>query len=224
MSRLTPMKEFQFSRTERAFSSKSCHLGAFQNSTKPICRFSLEITSAFFSSKFRSTLSILILQDILLLERLDADKLKSSPCSLWRVLRLTFRDSGTCDDVLEKGLDFDGALLRLLLAYSSLRTVFLRDLPVEISDADQLSTVIAMLFRPCKNGNCVVKILPSKDIPGFVQIDGFDCLVWYSRQAPRCAVCFESVHCSLACPPSGHMARECVRSWGPSTSVINYLL
>ena len=53
-----------------------------ENSTKPICRFSLEITSAFFSSKFRSTLSILILQDILLLERLDADKLKSSPCSL----------------------------------------------------------------------------------------------------------------------------------------------
>ena len=63
-----------------------------------------------------------------------------------------------------------------------------------------LITVIAMLVRPCKNGNCVVEILLSaKYIPGFVQIDSFDCRMWYSRTPPRVAVCYESVHCALAC-------------------------
>ena len=52
-----------------------------------------------------------------------------------RRVRLTFSDSGTCDDVIEKGLDFDGAPLRLLLADGRLRTVFLRYLHIEISDA-----------------------------------------------------------------------------------------
>ena len=68
-----------------------------------------------------------------LLERLDAvlavQLLRS------RRVRLTFSDSGACDDVLEKDLDFDGAPLRLLPADRRLRTVFLRDLPIEISDA-----------------------------------------------------------------------------------------
>ena len=50
-------------------------------------------------------------------------------------VRLTFCDSDTCDGVLEKDIVFDGVPLRLLPADSRLRTVFLRDLPVEISDA-----------------------------------------------------------------------------------------
>ena len=70
-----------------------------------------------------------------LLERLDADKVLAVQFLRSGRVRLTFNDSGTCDDALEKGLEFDGAPLRLLPADRRLRTVFLRDLPIEISDA-----------------------------------------------------------------------------------------
>ena len=66
--------------------------------------------------------------------------------------------------------------------------------------------------------------------PGFVQIDGFDCRVWYSRWPPQCSVCHESGHRAQACPLSGlvcrrcckpgHRARECVRAWRPSSSAV----
>lgn len=88
-----------------------------------------------------------------------------------------------CFDVLERGFDFDGAPLRFLPAHSRMHNLFLRDLPVVISDA-VVSSFLSVEYGNCngfpslQNRNRVVKILLSKDIPGFVQIDGFDCRVW----------------------------------------------
>ena len=95
-----------------------------------------------------------------------------------------------CFDVLERGFDFDGAPLRFLPAHSRMHNLFLRDLPVVISDAvvssflSEYGEVLSVeygyytVFPSLQNRNRVVKILLSKDIPGFVQIDGFDCRVW----------------------------------------------
>ena len=99
-----------------------------------------------------------------LLKRPDADKVPTVRFLRSRRVRLTFSDLGTCDDVLEKGLDFDGVPLRLLPADSRLRTVFPCDLPVEISDdvnvvssfcpslgkSYLLSRVVTTLSRHCK--------------------------------------------------------------------------
>ena len=68
-------------------------------------------------------------------ESLDADKVLAAQFLRSGRVRLTFCDSDTSDAVLEKGLDYDGVPLRLLPAESRLRTVYLRDLPVEIGDA-----------------------------------------------------------------------------------------
>ena len=174
-----------------------------------------------------------------LLQSLEADKVLAAQFLRSGRVRLTFCDSDTCDAVLEKGLDYDGVPLRLLPADNRLRTVFLRDIHVETGD-----TVVASTFSEygevlsveygyyeahpfLQNGNRFVKILLSRDIPGFIQVDNFDCQVWYSRQPPQCSVCRASDHRAPACPlpglcrrclQPGHMARKCVRAWGPPSS------
>ena len=47
-------------------------------------------------------------------------------------------------------------------------------------------------FPSLQNGNRVVKILLSKDVPDSVRVENFDCRVWYSRQPPQWPVCRES--------------------------------
>ena len=154
-----------------------------------------------------------------LLESLDADKVLAAQFLRSGRVRLTFCDSDTCNAVLEKGLDYDGVPLRLLPADSRLRTVYLRDLPVEIGDgvvSSSLSEYGELLsveygyydaFPSLQNGNRVVKILLSHDIPGFIRIDNFDCRVWYSRQPPQCSVCRAPGHRAPACPLSQACAR-----------------
>ena len=112
----------------------------------------------------RSLFSRRCLLEFWLVHRAPADKVLTVRFLRSGGVCLTFSDSGTCDDVLEKGLDFDGVPLRLLPADSRLRTVFLCDLPVQISDAVNvvssfcpslgqscpLSTVVTTLSRHCK--------------------------------------------------------------------------
>ena len=128
----------------------------------------------------------------------------------------------------------------LFPADDRLRTVHLRDLPVEIEEEVVLSflagfgEVFSVNHRffddypGVQNGNRVAKVLPDRDIPQFVEIDGCNCRVWYPRQPPQCSVCREFGHRAPTCPLSGrcrcchqpgHIARECTQAWGPSFSV-----
>lgn len=153
------------------------------------------------------------------------------------VVRLTFIDEAVCDDFFEHGFDYDGVPLRVTRASSNVRTVYLRDLPIEVpedvvtgffSSYGQVVSVACSKFKDFPtlcDGTRIVKIVLKSDVPYFVRISDFDCRVWYSRQPPQCSICRECGHRARECPLSGlcrrcrqpgHTARECTRAWGPS--------
>ena len=176
----------------------------------------------------------------LVMKNLDADKVLAVQFLRAGRVRLTFQDPETCAQVLKEGLDLGDFSVDLFPADDRLRTVHLRDLPVEIEEEVVLSFLAGfgevLSVNHCffddypsvRNGNRVAKVLLDRDIPQFVEIDGCNCRVWYPRQPPQCSVCREFGHRAPTCPLSGrcrrchqpgHMARECTQAWGPSFSV-----
>ena len=95
-----------------------------------------------------------------------------------------------------------------------MRLVHLRDLPVEV-DHDNVSTFFSAYgkvlsvdhcyfeeYPSVRNGNRIVKILLTQDIPCFVEVEGCNCRVWYPRQPAQCSICREFGHRAPACPLS----------------------
>ena len=174
------------------------------------------------------------------MKNLDADKVLAVQFLRAGRGRLTFQESETCAQVLKDGLDLGDFSVDLALADDRLRTVHLRDLPVEIAE-EVVSSFLAGFgevlsvshcffddYPSVRNCNRVAKILLDHDIPQYVEVDGCNCRVWYPRQPPQCSVCREFSHRAPACPLSGrcrrchqpgHMARECTQAWGPPFSV-----
>lgn len=150
------------------------------------------------------------------------------------VVRVTFADAAPCNALLEKGLWLDNTRLEIRSADPRLRTVHLRDLPVEVSDDDVLSflgrfgTVRSMTsschsdFPNVLDGNRSALVVLTDDIPCFVRIAGSDCRVWYARQPAQCSICRVAGHRAPDCPLTGrcrrckqpgHMARDCRHVW-----------
>ena len=76
------------------------------------------------------------------------------------------------------------------------------------------------------DGNRVVKMTLTKDIPGSVRIAGFECRIWYRHQPAYCVICEKLGHRGKSCPLDGlcrrcrrlgHVARECRNAWGRPT-------
>ena len=176
----------------------------------------------------------------LVMKNLDADKVLAVQLLRAGRVRLTFQDPETCAQVLKEGLDLGEVSVDLFPADDRLRTIYLRDLPVEIEEEVVLSFLSGfgevLSVNHCffddypsvRNGNRVAKVLLDRDIPQFAEVDGCNCRIWYPRQPPQCSVCKEFGHRAPACPLSGrcrrchqpgHMARECTQAWGPSFSV-----
>ena len=153
------------------------------------------------------------------MKSLDADKVLAVQFLRAGRVRLNFQDSQTCSQVLKEGLDLGEYSVQLLAADNRLRTVHLRDLPVEI-DEEVVSSFLAEFgevlsvshcffddYPTVCNGNRVAKILLDRDIPQFGEVDGCNCRVWYPRQPDQCSVCREFGHRSPACPLSGRCRR-----------------
>ena len=78
-------------------------------------------------------------------------------------------------------------------------------------------------FPSLYDGNRVVNMTLTKDVPALVRVAGFDCRVWYRRQPAFCSICKRSGHRSKSCPldglcrrcrQPGHVAKECRNTWG----------
>ena len=176
----------------------------------------------------------------LVMKSLDAEKVLGVQFLRAGRVRLTFDDPETCSTVLKDGLDLGDVRVQLFPADDRVRLVHLRDLPVEV-DHDNVSTFFSAYgevlsvdhcyfeeYPSVRNGNRIVKILLTQDIPCFVKVEGCNCRVWYPRQPAQCSICREFGLRAPACPLSGrcrrchqpgHVARECTQAWGPSFSV-----
>ena len=172
----------------------------------------------------------------LVMGSLDADKVRAVQFLRAGRVRVTFQDSQTCSQILEDGLDLGDVSVQLFPADERLRTVYIRDLPVEI-EHEVVSNFLAEFgevlsvgycffdhYPTIRNGNRVAKVLLDRDIPQYVEVNGCSCRVWYVRQPAQCSVCREFGHRAPACPLSGrcrrchqpgHVARECTQAWGP---------
>ena len=176
----------------------------------------------------------------LVMKSLDAEKVLGVQFLRAGRIRLTFDDPETCSTVLKDGLDLGDVTVQLFPADDRVRLVHLRDLPVEV-DHDNVSTFFSAYgevlsvdhcyfeeYPSVCNGNRIVKILLTQDIPCFVEVEVCNCRDWYPRQPAHCSICREFGHrapaCSLSgrcrrCHQPGHVARECTQAWGPSFSV-----
>ena len=170
-----------------------------------------------------------------LLQSLKQDDLSTLQFLRNGAARLTFKSAVACDAVISSGINFGDVSLRLVACEARSRLIHLRDCPAEVPD----STVLGFFgsfgevhsitrgvhdkFPGLQDGNRVLKMSLTKDVPTIVRVAGFDCRVWYSRQPTFCVICKKSGHrpknCSLnglcrRCRRPGHMARECSGAWG----------
>ena len=180
-----------------------------------------------------------------LLEVIDPHKLSGVQFLRGGRVRLTFKESSFCEDLLQCGLTLGETAIRLQRADPRIRLVHLKDLPLEISDEivssafSSFGVVLSIRhstfadYPSLKNGNRVLEMLLESDIPSSVPVDQFKCRVWYAQQPPHCIVCREPGHWASACPLSGlcrrcrqpgHMARECRQAWGATPTSSSFLL
>lgn len=148
-----------------------------------------------------------------LIEGIGRDKLNAVQFLRHGACRLTFKDAHMADSFMLDGLLFARHRIRLSAVEPRFRLVYLRDLPCEVPDA----TVRAFLrpfgqvqsirhsehdgFPGLFDGSRVIKMSLDKDIPPAVQLAGFECRVWYSRQPQKCPVCGAPGHRVKELPP-----------------------
>ena len=167
-----------------------------------------------------------------LLEIVGAEKLSTVQFLQRGRVRLTFKDCVSCDELIASGLVYNGVQVRVFRADSRICSVYVRDLPSEISDDDvhaflqSYGDVLSVRrstfpnFPALYNGNRELAL--KDDIPYSVRICDCNCRVWYARQPVYCNICRQAGHCPSACALSGlcrrcrqpsHMARECQQAW-----------
>ena len=191
---------------------------------------------AFFPANiYRSVGSSAVLPELLL----SVGKEKLSTLQFLRngAVRLTYKSGADCDATFSNGLTYSGVALRVVGVEAKSRLVYLRDCPTEVPDS-----VVSRFFasigevhsvsRSCHyalpgvfDGNRLVKMTLTKDIPASVRVAGFDCRVWYRHQPAFSSFFKKFGHrgksclldgLSRRCRQPGHVARECRNAWGTS--------
>lgn len=199
----------------------------------PTYQFPCSLVALFPESMYKNAGAADVLP--LVMQSLDPDKVQCAQFLRAGRVRLTFDDPESCAAVLKSGLDLGDVAVQLFPADERVRLVHLRDLPIEVGH-DAVSSFFSTYgevlsvdhcyfeeFPSVRNGNRLIKILLTQDIPYFIEIEGCNCRVWYRRQPSQCSICREFGHraqaCSLSgrcrrCRQPGHMARECTQAWG----------
>ena len=153
------------------------------------------------------------------------------------------RDPAFREELLSSDFVYKGRKIPVTPAGVHTTTVYVRDLPVELSDESVKSALSAYGdvyaishacfkdFPDLRNGNRLLLMSVSTPIPSSFNDLGFVCRTWYSGQPVRCSICKEPDHfpraCSLSglcrrCKQLGHVTRECGQTGGqprPSSSV-----
>ena len=153
--------------------------------------------------------------------------------------RVTVRSSAYREELLSSDFMFEDTPIPVTPADRPTISVYLRDLPVEISDDSVRSALesfgdvfsvrstVYKDFPSIRNGTRVLLMSVKQPIPSSLNVLGFTCRTWYPGQPAFCSICRQSGHLPRACPLSGlcrrceqpgHVARECPRARGSSQS------
>ena len=172
-----------------------------------------------------------------LLQSVNQDSISTVQFLRNGAVRITFKSRLDCDRIVSSGIRFRDVPLRVVSADTRSRVVHLRDCPAEVPDdivkrffssfgeVHSVSRSCHQAFPNLFDGNRVIKITLTKDVPGIVSIHGRECRVWYRRQPAFCAICKKLGHRSKSCPLNGlcrrcrrpgHHARECTNAWIPA--------
>ena len=141
-----------------------------------------------------------------LLQSLNKDSLSTVQFLRNGAVRVTFKSSLDCARVVSSGIRFRDVPLRVMSADTRSRLVYLRNCPAEVPDnvvkrffssfgeVHSVSRSCHQTFPGLFDGNRVVKVTLTKDVPGIVSVNGHQCRVWYRRQPASCAICRKLGH------------------------------
>ena len=153
--------------------------------------------------------------------------------------RVTVRSSAYREELLSSDFMFEDTPIPVTPADHPTISVYLRDLPIEISDDSVRSALesfgyvfsvrstVYKDFPSIRNGTRVLLMSVKQPIPSSLNALGFTCRTWYPGQPAFCSICRQSGHLPRACPLSGlcrrckqpgHVARECPQARGSSQS------
>ena len=134
----------------------------------------------------------------LVMGSVDPDKVLAVQFLRAGKVRLTLDDPVTYSSILKNGLDLGDVTVQLCPADERMRSVHLRDLPVEV-DHESVSSFFSAYgevlyidhcffeeYPSVRNCNRIIKILLTEEIPCFVEINSCACRVWYPRQPAQC--------------------------------------
>ena len=201
------------------------------------------LVAQFSDSVFRSFGASAVLSH--LLEAIDPSHLHGVQFLRGGRVGLFFKDVEEADALFHRDLVCCGESVILHRVDRRICHVYLKDLPLEFSN-DAITeffesfgevSLVHNLTHPgypnLSNGNRLIDIILTSDVPPVVTINGWECRVWYKGQPRPCPICKESGHLAPACPLSGlcrhckqpgHVARECRQAWGPPPSVSSTLV
>ena len=149
--------------------------------------------------------------------------------------RVTVGSSAYQEELLASDFMFEDTPITVTPADRPTISIYLLDLPVEISDDSVRSALesfgdvfsvrstVYKDFPSIRNGTRVLLMSVKQPIPSSLNVLGFTCRTWYPGQPAFCSICRQSGHLPRACLLSGlcrrckqpaHMARECSQARG----------
>lgn len=153
---------------------------------------------------------------------------------------LKFVSSGPCEEILRRTngqstfvtADKERIHVTLEQAIDNMKMVRVLNLPVEV-DNQKLLTELAGYGRvvtlqdevwnkkykfTVKTGVRIAKMEIKKDIPSYITIDGYRCVVIYQGQPRTCSYCQSPNHERLTCPSLQEKDARAIRRWGTGKS------
>ena len=142
----------------------------------------------------------------LLVRALHASKISALQFLRGGRVRATFREPAFREELLSNDLLFEDRKIPVTPAGVQVVTVYVRDLPVEVSNESIKSAFSAYGevysvrhgfykdFPDLQNSNRLILMSVSNQIPSSPNVLGFACRVWHPGQPVHCSICKESGH------------------------------